>query len=211
MSEEEMVSPPWTGDAAVALVDFDNVVPRLQHVADAPVALKVIADELRIAVTKHWSHVDEVRLRLYGGWIHRNGRQTRKAGWISANLGDARASANGILIDPELATATSWSPGRALRGTFRFQSDADPGDPQKAHQKMVDTMIVADALRFGIQGSPVIVMSDDDDLIPGLLGHAAIPSCSTMWLRTRSEGSSCNDNLINDAGVLVETYQQVEV
>ncbi|WP_158715764.1 MULTISPECIES: hypothetical protein [Streptomyces] len=152
---------------------------------------------VRQAVKQHWPCVTDLHLRLYGGWLFRSGRATRQWEWALPHLADFHTRRDGLRIEPELAHSSAWSPDARIRGTFRTAREADPGEPDRAAQKMVDGLIVADSLRYSLEGKPTVLVSDDDDVLPGLLAATARPTRSMMWLRKRAPGQSCNDQWLS--------------
>ncbi|MET7417533.1 hypothetical protein [Dactylosporangium sp. NPDC005555] len=191
---------------AVALVDFDNIVPGVSDSIDIEDGMRVITRTLRFVIAKHWAEVTELRTRMYGGWLRKSGLETRNATWIAPRLSDFRSTVNGLFIDPEIAYATLWNP-RPIRGTFRFSSDREPDDPDRAHQKMVDSMIISDVINLAVLDVPVIIMTDDDDVVPGVMAYRDIAAAGAiMWLRRRPAGASCNDESLRRQGVVIETY-----
>ncbi|MFB7542610.1 hypothetical protein ACFC0N_22275 [Streptomyces zaomyceticus] len=176
--------------AAVAVVDFSNLCPAPRSDADVYDGLHAIDRVVREAIKQHWPRISELHLRLYGGWLFRNGRMTRQWEWALPHLADFRTRRDGLRVEPELAHSSAWHPSTRIVGTFRTAREADFGRPA---QKMVDGLIVADSLRYSLEGKPTVLVSDDDDVLPGLLAAAARPTRRMIWLRKRAPGQSCND------------------
>ncbi|MFI0114219.1 hypothetical protein [Streptomyces globisporus] len=190
--------------AAVAVVDFSNLCPAPRSDADVYDGLHAIDSVVRQAIKQHWPLVTDLHLRLYGGWLFRNGRETRQWEWALPHLADFHTRRDGLRVEPELAHSSAWRPDTRIRGTFRLAREADPGEPARAMQKMVDGLIVADSLRYSLEGKPTILVSDDDDVLPGLLAATARPTRSMIWLRKRAPGQSCNDQWLT-------SYSNIEI
>lgn len=179
---------------AVAVVDFSNLCPAPRSDLDVYDGLNAIDRVVRQAMKQYWPRVTDLHLRLYGGWLFRNGRSTRQWEWALPHLADFHTRRDGLRVEPELAHSSAWCPGTRILGTFRPAREVDPGEPPRATQKMVDSLIVADSLRYSLEGKPTVLVSDDDDVLPGLLAAIARPTRSMIWLRKRAPGQSCNDH-----------------
>lgn len=73
-----------------------------------------------------------------------------------------------------------WLKGRCPRATANCEVRLNEIVSHR-RQKLVDTLIVADLVWLATQGTPVAVVSDDEDVIPGLLvaGNCGVP---VFWL-----------------------------
>jgi len=68
---------------------------------------------------------------------------------------------------------------------------------------MVDTMICVDAVFVSRETDcPVVVMSDDDDMVPGLVYSATIRK-GAFCSRRRAAGEGANDELVSKVGVVL--------
>lgn len=179
-------------DSTILLLDYDNaatvreVAPRDTRLNLAPLFSSVRAAILEYRLPK------DVSVRLYGGWHFDDGRMTPRAEWLLRALPDFRGLEKGVRIKPDLASSVAAASGRHLLGTYRNSSGPE--------QKMVDTMIVADAIYYARRHNQcVVVLSDDSDITPGLVvgGRECAPGNSIVWLRTATRKASANDSLIS--------------
>ncbi|MEV7186002.1 hypothetical protein [Kitasatospora sp. NPDC093102] len=187
------VPQPDKESSAVAIVDFSNLCPGPRSDTDMYNGLDAVDRVVREALKAHWPHITDLQLRLYGGWIARNGRSTRHWEWALVHLAAFRTRRDGLRVEPELADSSAWRLGTRILGTFRAAYEADASEPNRAAQKMVDGLMVADSLRYSLEGKPTILVSDDDDVLPGLLAAADRSTRTMMWIRKRPLGGSCND------------------
>ena len=176
-----------------ALIDYDNVrdVTRENTRADVQSNLERIADVLVRVATQ--CQLDEVQCRLYGGWTFRDGQYTERATWMLASLTIIRGLRSGVRLLPHLVEAPVVAPALSLRGTYRR------GDSPETSQKMVDTLLTVDAVHL-VRFGPVLIGSDDDDLVPAALHCAATEPQSTTILRRRTQGAGLNDHCLTAVG-----------
>ena len=181
-------------ERAVCLVDYDNVRNvRERTMADVDLNLDILVERL-VAISKTMATtINELLLRLYGGWVDEYGRLTKNAEWILALLSQQRGRRSGVRIKPTLITSLAASPADRLVGTFR--SLVTP-----PRQKMVDGILTLDAVYFAEQGDwLVFIVSDDDDLVPAALaasGRLVISERSICLVRKRLPGEGLNDSLL---------------
>jgi hypothetical protein len=75
---------------------------------------------------------------------------------------------------------------------------------------MVDGLLCADLLYFTcVEGMPIVVISDDDDMVPALIlaGERMSGGHSMHLLRgNKSIGSGTNDHLFQASRVILATY-----
>lgn len=184
----------------ISLVDYDNVcIQRNTTPADVVLNLSEILNNLRHALDAHAFQADELSVRLYGGWIDEKGRYTRVAEWILAELPNQRGLRNGVRMLPRLVTSLAPGPVVSLVGTYRI-------DSKRPRQKMVDSMLVVDALHFAeAEGQALIMASDDDDFVPVALATStdAPGSITLLWLRLRNPGDGINDGLLRRNSVVL--------
>jgi hypothetical protein len=67
-------------------------------------------------------------------------------------------------------------------------------------QKLVDTTIVSDAIWYVTQDQPIAVMSDDEDVIPGLLVASALGG-KVLWLGSETSPRPQYSSLLATHGV----------
>ena len=156
-----------------------------------------------------------VRLRLYAGWhagttrtdyFHgidgirrKHASKVRTYGRVAFLGGD-----DGIQFGARLACASDRrlvrKYGVHLLDTLRRRGD------EPATEKMVDTALVADLLGLAMrkQADHYVVVSDDDDMLPGLFAAEAAGARVRMLRRT---GTS---RFMRHAADLVTTYRSVE-
>jgi hypothetical protein len=190
------------GTTAAALIDYDNAC-RTVTPERSPRDVAINLDELLRAVAAQASvllpGVDELDVRLYGGWADRGGNATPRAGWILQELPGFRTRLNGLRIRPRLATSLLALPEDHLIGTHR--SDVE------SQQKLVDGMLSVDALTLARDGERIIiVVSDDDDFVPAVLvGFLWTPRASPLVLfrRVKPPGDALNDPLLQRRGIRI--------
>ena len=156
-----------------------------------------------------------VRLRLYAGWhagttrtdyFHgidgirrKHASKVRTYGRVAFLGGD-----DGLQFGARLACASDRrlvrKYGVHLLDTLRRRGD------EPATEKMVDTALVADLLGLAMrkQADHYVVVSDDDDMLPGLFAAEAAGARVRMLRRT---GTS---RFMRHAADLVTTYRSVE-
>src|SRR6266496_3452560 len=112
---------------AAALVDYDNV-GRTVVPERGPTDVAINLDELVRALSAQTAVVlpglEELQVRLYGGWVDKSGRLTERATWLLAELPGFRRRINQVRIRPVLARALAVSPENDLVATYR--SDLSP-------------------------------------------------------------------------------------
>lgn len=191
-------------DSAVILVDYDNV-KSIQDERTAGDVANNLADvvPLSIAEATRVFGVKEVVFRAYGGWVDERGVHSYKAQWLLTGLAWYRGRHSGAIVKPSLVTALACRSMDTLLGTVRR---AGP----RYQQKMVDAMIVVDAIHYARdEGAPVMVFSDDEDLLPAALATASMaPLTPFHWLRRRGIGSALNDVLLKRAKISVGSVSE---
>ena len=193
----ELPSEAVRSRAFVALVDYDNVsVLRKQRtVRDVESNLSDIANALVDHCVATAGHQGELRIRFYGGWISEAGVNSQRAGWLMASVNLIRGLHRGWRLLPEVAFSLAEAPTHRFIGTWRTAQ-------RPRAQKMVDTMMVVDAIHIADRReSGIIVMSDDDDLVPGLVSAGRRQRGSLYSLRQRGYGYGLNDHICKAHGV----------
>lgn len=71
----------------------------------------------------------------------------------------------------------------------------------RTHQKLVDTSIVADAIHMAHEGGSVVIYSNDEDMIPGLVTAAAFRKGEIVWLTRSEEPRPFYQNILVTSGV----------
>lgn len=187
-------------DSAVILVDYDNVRLIREERTAGDVASN-LADVLPLAVAEaaRVFGAKEIAFRLYGGWIDERGVHSYKAQWLLTGLAWYRGRHSGAIVKPSLVTALACRSMDTLLGTVR-RSQAG-----QHHQKMVDSMIIVDAIHYcRDEGLPIMLFSDDEDLLPAALAAASMaPQAPFHWLRRRDVGSALNDALLKRAKISI--------
>lgn len=183
--------------SAVALVDYDNVravKPERTQVEVESNLAQVVAQVHRVG-REELGTAGEIEIRLYGGWVNEKGHYTRNAQWMFSAMRYHRGRREGILIKPQLITSLSIRPGDHLVGTFRAFA-SPPG------QKMVDGMIMVDALHYSdSRCDSLMIFSDDDDLVPAAVTAAMNRSRGVRWIRVREDGRGLNDSLCKQSRI----------
>ena len=179
---------------------------------------RIVSDCLRMS-EEEWKF--EVRLRLYAGW-HSGKTQTDYFRGIAKVIGAYarrtrvyhagrvafRGGNSGIQLGHTLACVR----GRRARkhdahflDTLRYQ----PGKSEPV-EKMVDTALVVDLLSLASrkEADRYLVVSDDDDMLPGIFAAEAT-GAATMML-SRPDMSSKHSKFMAHARDLIHTYRSVE-
>lgn len=186
---------------AIALVDYDNVKTLPDRSKSNVVEnLSEMIPKLVAEARAYNSEVSELIVRFYGGWLDECGRYSRNAEWMLTSLAWYRGRYSGVIVKPSLAISIAVFSKSPIVGTLR-------GWPKDPKQKMVDSMIAMDTIEFSKQSlSPVLLTSDDDDLVPAALSAADKAKCLVL-LRMRREGWGLNDHLLRQRGVLFKVIQ----
>lgn len=179
----------------IILVDYDNVKPirRDRTFSDIEYNVRMIADVMSQVRAKSFPQFRDVRVRLYGGWTDVNGLILENAAWIGRAASQVRGRRLGGRITMELALGLFDSEYGHLKGLYRDGA-----------QKMVDTLIVSDAIRITLgYEAKVLIASNDEDMLPGLLAcHLHMPKA--VIRRSGSEDHWHNKSLITSCGVVAE-------
>lgn len=188
----------------LCLIDYDNARSVTDYdISDMDQNISLIISAVSNLVTSHFPGQDEIHLRLYGGWLNDRGQYTRNAQWLLTILPRVRGRHKHLLILPDLALALAAYPRYQIMGTFRKRNN-------KPSQKMVDTMIVLDALHYSKQSSDgLVVWSDDDDIAPAMLVASQLATNGTKLMlgRRRLCGEGVNDNFLQQIGIFLERIQ----
>ena len=187
----------------LALVDYDNLRGfRRKSKADVEQhAAALIAMLARVFRTLS-PDLQELDIRLYGGWTDEYGLPSRDAHWLLQTLPTLRGRRNGLIVRPSLATVMLQFPDLVLRGTVRVQSG-------KKHQKMVDGMLGCDAIFAATEGlTQVGVVTGDDDLVPAALSADAANTERTVWLRPDFAGKGLNDRELAARGLRIRRIEE---
>ena len=183
--------------AVTALKHVERVVSNYLESASGPryrVRLRVYAGwHAGTTRTEYFHGVDKIRQK------HARGIRTYRDGRVAFLGGD-----DGIQFGARLACASDKrlvrKHGVHLLDTLRDRN----GEPT---EKMVDTALVADLLGLAMrkQADHYVVVSDDDDMLPGLFAAEAAGARVRM-LRRPGAGS----RFMTHAADLVATYRSVE-
>lgn len=170
---------------------------------------RVVSDYLRSADGSRY----RVRLRLYAGWHEGTTRTDRFQGVAAIRSNYASrvrtyrggrveflGGDDGVQIGSRLACAAS---GRLVRKHGVHLLDTLRRRDGKPTEKMVDTALVADLLGLAIRKAAdrYVVVSDDDDMLPGVF--AAEAAGARIGMLRRPETSS---RFMTHAADLVATY-----
>lgn len=188
---------------AIALVDYDNVDPPRPNRSreDIEIGLDSVTDALVAYVKEQLHGYDELYMRLYGGWLTERNQLTQRGQDVTGAATFCRGLRSGVRVLPILTTSLAVCSDRALIGTFRTGRGA-------TGQKMVDTMLSVDAIHFSSLGRPcVLIVSDDDDMVPAAISASKRSVSSVHLLRVRENGRGLNDNLCTSAGTKIGTHK----
>jgi hypothetical protein len=178
-----------------ALVDYDNVKPvrKERGKEDVEFNLDAIATLAARIRRRTYPECSDVVIRLYGGWVDIAGSYTAVGAWLYQSISTMRGRREGARILPEIALNVIQHGLPQLIGTYRGGG-----------QKMVDTLIVADASIIVFKYScPIIFMSDDEEMLPGAIS-SAINGRKTAISRNNHSGAGVNDALLAKLGVHLE-------
>ena len=158
----------------------------------------------------------QVRLRLYAGW-HSGKTRTDYFHGIDRVMGTYasrtrsyhedrvafRGGSDGIRLGDTLACV----PGRLARKHGVHLLDTLRHRDGKREEKMVDTALVVDLLGLvnRKEADRYLVVSDDDDMLPGILAVEAAGAASVMLSRP-----DMSSKFMAHAGDLIHTYRSVE-
>jgi hypothetical protein len=190
--------------AVHVMVDFQNVIPAGRS-PRSPLEVQWLLEGVSTAAVHHikalYPNHTESRLHLYGGWTGHDSRATRQAQWLTAEVSRGRTRRQGVRVIPRLATALQCLPTAILVGTLR------PRVGGGMQQKMVDCMLALDAsFLANSTEDPIVVWTDDDDLVPAAVSVAAARGICHLW-RSRDRGAGLNDRLLERWGVVVSKVE----
>lgn len=171
-----------------ALVDYDNVKPIHKEKAQPDVEenLDRIARHVTSVARLNYPGTRDLELRLYGGWTDKRQDPTSVCIWLERALNSVRSRINGVRVIPAIAVSNYESADLRFAGLYR-----DGG------QKMVDTLIVSDLIILTHKfNCPVLLLSEDDDMIPGLVAARAARRNVTL-IRNRAFGDGMNDHIVS--------------
>jgi hypothetical protein len=186
-------------DPVLALIDYDNVRARDElNERDVESNLLQIVSTVVAEAAREFHRPRELLLRVYGGWVDEQAQRTRRGQWVLVGLTWYRGRSGPTIVKPTLVMSLACRPRDILVGTARQT-------PKGLRQKMVDSMVAIDVRHFARNaGAQIIVYSDDDDLVPGLLSATTYDhTVRVHWLRHRKVGSGMNDHLLRRAGITV--------
>ena len=158
----------------------------------------------------------EVRLRLYAGW-HSGKTRTDYFHGIDKVMGTyasktrsyhaGRVAFRGGNGGIQLGDTLACVPGRLARKHGVHLLDTLRYREEKREEKMVDTALVADLLGLVNQkeADRYLVVSDDDDMLPGIFAAEAAGAASMMLSRP-----GMSSRFMAHAADLVHTYQSVK-
>lgn len=181
-------------------MDYDNVqqLSPEKRIEDVAFNINRIADLVAMARLECFPECHEVVMRLYGGWIDMRGQLTYRADWLYRVLHTVRGRRHGARITPEVALSLLCHPDQKLIGTYRSGT-----------QKMVDTMLCADIVYASRETAcPIGILSDDDDMVPGLVFASTIRR-GALCSRKRDSGAGVNDIAVAGLGVVLRRHAYV--
>jgi hypothetical protein len=186
----------------LAFVDYDNVrsIPD-RTLADVTLNLEELCDRLSRTVRRALPGTEEIELRLYGGWVSEDGRFSRNAEWLLSAIADVRGRWHGIRLKPSMITRLACWPHANLIGTLRLRS-------QPVRQKMVDGLLTVDAIHLAQESvAPLLIVSDDDDMVPCAVAVSRLVKGPLVLLRRRRPGDGLNDEILGTLGVQLDVVR----
>ncbi len=189
----------------IAFVDFDNVQARApQSSKDVEFIVEELLDKIVDIAIRTEPRISEIVVRFYGGWVDERGNFSNRALWALATLPNVRGLRQRIRILPDLAVALHSFPDDVLIGTVRYRYREG-----RAVQKMVDCLLSVDAIQLASQyPCGVLIVSDDDDLVPCALAIRGSSTAPCHLIRIRAAGRGLNDNLLQKNGVSLGTLRR---
>jgi hypothetical protein len=185
------------------LADYDNCRVLLDRSEfDTEVNLESIAGCAARLASAHYPNLTEIALWLYSGWLDQRGRETATCSWAYAKLTSIRRRFGGVAVLPSIRLSIASAPRNQLIGTYRERRS-----PERGGQKMVDTMVCMDLLHIASHEQHVLLMSDDDDMLPAVLQLSATTAGQLVLCRHRARGlndahlAGCNGVLLTTMGL----------
>ena len=164
--------------ATLAVIDLASICPSGDEQTHID-AMELLAIIVRESCGVEPGDTHEVECRLYGGFRDITGIPTERGRWVVQHAELLRGLRDGVRIVPRIIEAPSSAPDAILVGTYANKK-----------QKMVDGMIAEDlreAVREGNHTS-LLLVSDDEDFVPVLLGLSRKTSAAVRWVRQRPTG-----------------------
>lgn len=185
---------------AYVLLDYDNVGPahrRERTPGDALLNLAAFSDALVPFLNGSRFRPKEASVRIYGGWIDQDGSLTSRAVWLLEAITRFRKRTQGMRILPTLSCSLACASEDEIVHTLQRKGG-------HSIQKMVDGMVVVDAMYFALQSfDPIYVISNDTDVIPGMIFSSFLREGKPGIVLVRSNRgfSAVHDTLLNRYGV----------
>lgn len=184
----------------LALVDFDNywIRWRLGRAAAVGDFADLLLDAIAQATSEVLLDEEHLDVRLYAGWVLADGQFSRAYEELSSAVACMRGRRRGMIVRPTLALAPIADSSAVFRGTVRKRSG-------QLTQKIVDGHIVSDVIFASIEqlDRSVAVVSDDDDLVPGVVVASKYERARIVLMRARSSGAGINDRLVELSGAKI--------
>lgn len=180
-----------------SLIDYDNVRPTRAEYRQSDVQsnANTLIDAILDVLRQRGHHRGELRARLYGGWLTPRGEYSQRGQWLLASLESIRGRRQAWRVMPEVALSVFHCPEVPLVGSYRAHKDGDS-------QKMVDTMLAVDMLHVAaVEGEHLVLVSDDDDLVPPSLAARSLTTDLVLVIRRRRPGVGLNDKACTTYGV----------
>lgn len=193
---------------AVAIIDYDNVVDdrREKNRDDAEANVRWVVGLVGIYCRSVLTNLEEVDIRLYGGWLDEKTQWTPRAQYLLSVLSLVRGRRDHALVRLMLCSSVAASSMGPLRGLCRKRFD-EKAQTMKFEQKMVDTMMAVDIV-YLCEGDVdlLVVASDDDDLVPGVITASRRSHTPIHLLRRRPMGAGLNDHVCCEHGATIRPY-----
>jgi len=178
------------------LVDWDNLersFPGRNMAQDVAYSLRERVIDL---LAKRFPSATEAEIRCYSGWVTPNGSPTRTAEIVRPKIERLSARVSGRTIRLECVDEMAVQGAPAIFSHLAGPRECRcPAKGEVFEQKMVDTLIVADAAALAeYERLAVVVIGDDIDLAPGLVMAGVqrafvtkrpTASQEVIWLRRR--------------------------
>lgn len=185
-------------ESVTVLVDWDNYEKSFPGRAAAENAAFELRERVVGLIAARLPSALDAEVRCYSGWRQPNGMPTRMAETVRPLIERMSARSSGITVRLECVSEMAVQGAPAVFSHLVGPRECRcPARGEVYEQKMVDTLIVADAAALAeYDRLAVVVVGDDIDLAPGLVmagvQRAYVTKRSTspsevIWLRRRPQ------------------------
>jgi uncharacterized LabA/DUF88 family protein len=182
------------------LVDYDNAIELSESVhKNVSINLSVLSRRLARTLGSRIPDSEELFVRLYGGWLTLDNQLSHRGVWLLSEISNFRRKIEALRLRFTVVREILARSDLTLRGTYR-----------QGGQKMVDVMIAVDLLSLAPErDTSLVLVSDDDDLIPAVVAGAEHRNSRNpvhLLRRRKAAGSAQNDHVIQQCNVIIGDY-----